>query len=127
MKKTFVTRIAVVGFICGCAALLSVGPVALAAEKTAGGGDAKLIVNRSPKLGSGSVISVSIDGKKVKSFGSGNFSGSLPAGKHTLTVAFDPARGGEKPANLEITAVAGQTYGFTATIAHGDLVLAKSK
>ncbi len=130
--KTYFNKIAVVGLICALGAALSMGPTAFAAEKAkaekakGGGGDAKLMVYRSPKLGTGTTISVSVDGKKVGSVVNGNYNGPLPAGKHTLSVAFDPARGSDKPAKLDIDAIAGQTYGFTATIAHGDLVLTKS-
>ena len=121
MKKTYVVKLALVGFICAGAALLSGNAVAA-------GGDAKLTVGRSPRLGSGTSLSVSIDGKRVGTVGTGSgYSGSFPAGKHTLTVAFDPARGGDKPFSLEINATAGQTYGFIATIQHGDLVLTKNK
>ena len=123
MKKTYVVKLALVGFICTGAALLSGD--AFAAGKAASG-DAQITVGRSPKLGSGT-ISVSIDGKRVGQVGSGRFSGPVPAGKHTLTVAFDPSRAGDKPTSLEIDAAAGQTYSFLATIQHGDLVLTKSK
>ena len=130
MKRSYVVKIALVGVICAAAALLSgdafaAGKAGDAAGK-AGSGDAQITVGRSPKLGSGT-ISVSIDGKRVGSAGSGRFSSSVPAGKHTLTVAFDPSRAGDKPTSLEIDAAAGQTYAFLATIQHGDLVLTKSK
>ena len=130
MKKTYVVKLALVGLICAGAALLSgdafaAGKAGDAAGK-AGSGDAQITVGRSPKLGSGT-ISVSIDGKRVGQVGSGRFGGSVPAGKHTLTVAFDPSRAGDKPTSLEIDAAAGQTYSFLATIQHGDLVLTKSK
>jgi hypothetical protein len=130
MKKTYVFKITLVGLMCAGAALLSgdafaAGKAGDAAGK-AGSGDAQITVGRSPKLGSGT-ISVSIDGKRIESVGSGRFSSSVPPGKHTLTVAFDPSRAGDKPTSLEINAVAGQTYGFLATIQHGDIVLTKNK
>ena len=130
MKKTYLIKIALVGVICAAAAFLSGDAFAAGKASDAGGkassGEAQITVGRSPKLGSGT-ISVSIDGKKVGQVGSGRFGGSVPAGKHTLTVAFDPSRSGDKPVSLEINAVAGQTYGFLATIQHGDLVLTKNK
>ena len=125
MKTTYLLKIAFAGLICAAAVL---SDTAFAADKPSAGGDARLTVGRSPKLGSGTGISIMVDGKKLASVRSGsNYSGSLTPGKHTLTVAFDPASGGDKPANLEINAVAGQTYGFIATIQHGDLVLTKNK
>ena len=124
MKKTYFVKIALVGLI--CAGTVFFGGKTFAADQPAKGGDAQITVGRSPKLGSGT-ISVSIDGKKVGQVGSGRFSGSVSAGKHTLTVAFDPSRAGDKPVTLEINAAAGQTYGFLATIQHGDLALTKNK
>jgi len=134
MKQHHLIKRAVAGLGCAYAAIilcaLSPSATAAPAEKKPAAanaaGEATITVGRSPKLGSGT-ISVSIDGKRVGQVGSGRFSGSVPAGKHTLTVAFDPSRAGDKPASLEIDAAAGQTYGFLATIQHGDLVLTKNK
>ena len=124
MSKNYIVKLALVGLMCVGTAFM--GDKTFAADKPAKGGDAQITLGRSPKLGSGT-ITVSIDGKKVGQVGSGRFAGSVPAGKHTLTVAFDPSRAGDKPVSIEIDAVAGQTYGFLATIQHGDLVLTKNK
>ena len=126
MRKLSFIKLALVGVVCAGAVLLDV-QCGFAAEKSSGG-EAQLVIGRSPNLGSGTSVAVLIDGKKVGTFGSGSkFTGSIPAGKHTLTIAFESARGGEKPANLEINAVAGQTYAFIAAIRHGAIVLTKNK
>ena len=126
MRKLDFIKVVVVGLVCAGAVLLDVRG-AFAVEKSSGG-DAQLIIGRSPTLGSGTSVAVMVDGKKVGSFGSGSkYKGSLTAGKHTLTIAFESAGGGEKPSTLEINAVAGETYSYLAAIRHGAIILTKTK
>ena len=124
MKKSYLNNI-MLGLL--CAGTLLMGSItAFAAAQ--GGGDGRLIITRSPKLGSGTHISVLVDGKRVATVGSGNrYDGSIAPGKHTLTVRFDPVSTAEKPATLEINVAPGQTYSFSATIAHGDITLQKNR
>lgn len=124
MKKFHFMKLALIGLACAGAMALA-GANVIAAEKTAGG-DAQLTIGRSPKLGSGTVA-VSIDGKRVGSMNTGAYKTSIPAGKHTVTVVFDPIRAGDKPYSVEVNATAGQTYALIASIQHGDLVLTKNK
>jgi len=124
MKKLHFTKLALIGLVCAGAMGLS-GANVLAAEKAAGG-DAQLTIGRSPRLGSGTVA-ILVDGKKLGTTNTGAYKGSIPSGKHTLTVVFDPIRSGDKPFNLEINATPGQTLAFIASIQHGDLVLTKAK
>ena len=126
MKKLQFTKFAMIGL--ACAAAMVLGSNAFAADKPASGGDAKLIITRSPTLGSGTSIAVSVDGQKVGAVSSGNrYNGTLSAGKHTLSIRFEPLSGADKPANLEINAVAGQTYSFSATIKSGAITLQKNR
>jgi hypothetical protein len=132
MKKLQFMKLAFIGLVCAAAMVLGGSDLFAAgkpAEKPASsGGDAKLVITRSPTLGSGTGISVLIDGQKVGTVQSGNrYNGTIPAGKHTLSVRFEPLSTADKAASIEVNVVAGQTYSFSATIKSGAIALQKNR
>jgi hypothetical protein len=125
MKKLHFIKLALIGFVCA-GTMLPMG-TAFGAEKSTGG-DAQLVITRSPRLGTGTAITVLVDGKKVGTVQSGNrYGGSISAGKHTLSVRLEPVSSADKPASLEINVVAGQTYSYSATIKSGAIALQKNR
>jgi hypothetical protein len=126
MKKSYLNSIAL-GVLCAGALLIgTLTQTAFAAAQA--GGDAHLTITRSPTLGSGTAISVLVDGQKVGTVQSGNrYNGSISAGKHTVSVRFEPLSTADKPAIIEVNAVAGQTYSFSATIKSGAITLQKNR
>ena len=134
MKTIQFTKFALIGLagaavmVLGSNAFAAGKPAEKPAEKAAAGGEAKLVITRSPTLGSGTTIAVLIDGQKVGTASSGNrYNGTIPAGKHTLSIRFEPLSNADKAANLEINVVAGQTYSFSATIKSGAITLQKNR
>src|SRR5205823_15034141 len=126
MKKSYRNTVTL-GLLCA-GALLMTALTHTGFAATQANGDGRLVITRSPKLGSGTAITLFVDGKKVRSLQSfGKYDGPIPAGKHTVMVKFEPISAAEKPANIEINVVSGQTYSFSATIQHGDIVLAKNR
>src|ERR1700730_11788684 len=127
MRKLQFVKLVLIGFVGAAAMELEASDLFAAgkpAEKAASGGDAKLVITRRASLGSGSAISVLVDGEKVGTVQSGNrYNGTVSAGKHTLSVRFEPVSGGDKPATVELNVVAGQTYSFSATIKSGAIAL----
>ena len=88
MRKLQFVKLALIGFVGAAAMVLEASDLFAAgkpAEKAVSGGDAKLVITRSPSLGSGTGISVLVDGQKVGTVQSGNrYNGTVAAGKHTL-------------------------------------------
>jgi hypothetical protein len=127
MKKLQFIIVALVGLICASGVFMGGAPDASAAEKS-NSGEGRLVITRSPKLGSGTFITVSVDGKRLGSLGSGKgYQGTLTPGKHTVTVLPDQNQAGQKATPVEVDVVSGQTYSFSATIQHGDIVLVKNR
>jgi hypothetical protein len=125
MKKLQLMKLPLIGLVCAIAMVLL--GTTFGAEKT-GGGDAKLVVTRSPRLGSGTAIAVLVDGKKVGTVQSGNrYNGTVPAGKHTVSVRFEPVSPADKPADTQVDVVAGQTYSYSATIKSGAIAIQKNR
>lgn len=138
MKSHYLIKGAMTGLVCVSFAIilcaLSSSATAATAEKkptaekkTAAGeatGEGHLTITRSPKLGSSTMISVLVDGKKAGSIIAGSrYNGPIPAGKHTLSVRFEPLSTADKAASLELNVVPGQTYSFSATIKSGAIAL----
>src|SRR5689334_3590376 len=120
--------ICVGALLIGFATTLGAAPKKAADQPSSSEGGGRLVVMRAPSLGSGTMISVSVDGKKLASVGSGNrYDGTVSPGKHVLSVAFDPHNASEKPSSTELNVVQGQTYSFIATIKHGDILLTKGR
>ena len=128
MKKSYSNR-TMLGLLCAAALLIgTITQSAFAAAPAAAAGEGHLTITRSPKLGTGTTVMVMVDGKKVGTVSSGTrFNSSIPAGRHTLTVRFEPISNAEKPANLTFDVAAGQTYSYVATIQHGDITLQKNR
>ena len=80
----------------------------------------RVLIYRVANFGSNLALVVSVDGKDVGSFTEGrNYSGYLPAGKHTLTIRVDPNQGNIRPGKTTLTVQAGQTYSYTAAWSQG--------
>lgn len=132
MKKHFITKTVLAALVCACLGILCCATIYGAEKKSAapapGGDTAQLIVTRSPSVGSGIFVSISVDGNKVLTLTQGRrYVGSVSAGKHVLTCVPEPNLSGQVPNKTEFTAEKGQTYVFTASRKSGDIVLMKSK
>jgi len=127
-RITFGRLICAGALLVGFATTFNGAPKKSPEQPSSSEGGGRLVVARAPSLGSGTMISVSVDGKKLASIGSGNrYDGSVSLGKHVLAVAFDPHNASEKPSSTELDVVQGQTYTFIATIKHGDILLTKGR
>lgn len=90
--------------------------------------DSKLTVNRKPSVGSGIDVALSVDGKRVKTLMQGSrYTGTLSAGKHTLSVMPKPNTTGQREEKIEVTAEKGQALSYS--VVHdkaGKLALVKN-
>jgi hypothetical protein len=78
------------------------------------GSVAHLTVQRGPKFGSKQVLAVMVDGARVASVTEGQaYNGTLSPGQHVISVSPSGPHRGTLPKKT-ITAVAGQSYTFTA-------------
>src|ERR1700736_6480840 len=74
---------------------------------------ARLIIKRIPNLGNSVIVSVYLDGKPFASVGYGHtFEGSLPPGKHVLSVRATPNPKYVTKRKITLDAKSGQTYAF---------------
>jgi hypothetical protein len=134
MKTHNPTR-ALLGLLCTGAILFSLTTNSFAAPKpatsapsqdSAEGG--RLIISRSPTLGTGVFVSISVDGKRVGSFGVGKkYDTMLSPGNHKLSAILDPNLTVQQPFDVDLAVAKGQTYGFTAVIKSGKLILKKNR
>ena len=127
-KKHAVTALACVclGIIC-CTTIYGAEKGKKAAAPAASGDTANLVITRSPSVGSGIFVAISLDGNKLVTLTQGRrYSGTVPAGKHVITCVPDPNLSGQVVNKTEFTAEKGQTYAFTATRKSGDVVLMKA-
>jgi len=136
MKQDYIIKRALAGLGCVFAAItlcaLTSDATAATAEKkpaaAEAAGEGHLTITRSPTLGSSTMISVLVDGKKAGTILSGSrYNGPIPAGKHTLSVRFEPLTTADKAASLALDVVPGQTYSFSATIKSGAIALQKNR
>ena len=136
MKQDYIIKRALAGLGCLFSAIIlcaltSDATAATAEKKPAkaeAAGEGHLTITRSPTLGSSTMISVLVDGKKAGSIIAGSrYNGPIPAGKHTLSVRFEPLSTADKAASLELDVVPGQTYSFSATIKSGAIALQKNR
>src|SRR5262245_4178080 len=87
------------------------------------GSMAHLTVQRGPKFGAKQVLAVTVAGARVGSITEGqSYNGTLSPGQHVISVSPSGPYRGTLPKKT-ITAVAGQTYTFTATFQGKHLVL----
>jgi len=76
-------------------------------------GNGRLVVQRSPVIGSKEFLRLSIDGE-VHNIGPGSlYDQPIPAGQHVLIV--DTPTNEHQPTSMSLTVEPGQTYAFTAT------------
>ena len=75
----------------------------------------RLIIQRAANMGSGLVLNVSIDGKRVAALPRGQtYSGSISPGQHVVSVLLVPNQLNLPPTQKPLSVQAGQTYNFTA-------------
>ena len=118
MKKYYPTII--LTLVCAGLALVSCETTQSGAAAAAPPNSGHVLIYRVPNFGTNLSLVVSVDGKDVGSFAEGrNYSGYLPAGKHTLTARVDPNQGGIRPGKTTLTVQAGQTYSYTAVWSQG--------
>src|SRR5690348_3555223 len=109
-----------VALVCVCAALVTgvapcYGASKPAASTQAGEAGSSIVVKRSASVGSGVRVSLSIDGKPVKTLLQGrHYQGTLSPGKHVISVSPDPNTSGQRPNNVEVMAENGHSYSFNA-------------
>jgi hypothetical protein len=76
---------------------------------------ARLIIRRPPDLGNNVIVDVYLDGKRFAAIGYGHtFKGSLPPGKHVLSVRATPSPKYLTKRKITLDAKSGQTYAFIA-------------
>jgi hypothetical protein len=77
--------------------------------------DARLIVQRVPDLGNAVAVDLYIDGVAVQPITYGRtYEGSLPAGRHVLSVVATPHAKWPTPSQIVLHVRKGRTYSFTA-------------
>lgn len=85
------------------------------AAAPAGQGAAQLIIRRSPNMGAGLFLDVSVDGANVATLPMGqSYRGTLSPGKHVISVLLTPNQLNLPRTNKTLTVVKGQTYMLTA-------------
>ena len=76
---------------------------------------AQLIIRRSPNMGAGLFLDVSIDGARVGALSIGeSYRGTLSPGQHVISVLLRPNQLNLPPTKKTLTVVKGQTYALTA-------------
>jgi hypothetical protein len=106
LKSAFVRVLAILAF----AIAICISSQAAQPSSTDSG---RLIVQRSPTLGSNVFLRLSIDGE-VHNIGPGSrYDEPISAGHHVLIV--DTPKNQHQPTSMSVTVDPGQTYAFTAT------------
>ena len=75
-------------------------------------GSGRLVVQRSPAIGSSTFLKLSIDGEVHDLQAGSRYDQLIPAGHHVLMV--DTPGNQHKPTSMELTVDPGMTYAFTA-------------
>jgi hypothetical protein len=90
-------------------------------------GGARLIIQRAPNFGTNLFVRLSIDGKKVADIPwNQHYGGTIPAGRHVLSVLALPNTQSRRPTSMRVTVQSGRAYVFTATWQQDRLVLKPS-
>jgi hypothetical protein len=90
-------------------------------------GVARLIIQRAPNFGTNLFVRLSIDGKKVADIPwNQHYGGTIPAGRHVLSVLALPNTQSRRPTSMRVTVQSGRAYVFTATWQQDRLVLKPS-
>src|SRR4051812_48854761 len=89
---------------------------------------ARLIVQRSPNFGTGLVVQLFIDGKKVANIPRDqHYGGLISAGRHTIAVlALPNTQSSRRATSVRLAATAGKVYIYTAGWVSDRLVLQPS-
>jgi hypothetical protein len=89
-------------------------------------GEGRLVVTRSPQLGTNIIVDMMIDGKKAVSMTYGHsFETTLSAGTHVLSVLPTPRPVYRTPWEMTLNIESGKTYRFSVQSGPGHLVLGK--
>jgi hypothetical protein len=117
-------------FAVGIGLLLLAAPLMSGAEKTGkaakGSEQGSLFtVTRAPNLGNATIVSLTIDGKKV-SIGFGqSYRTMLAPGQHIITTVAGPNPSNPVPTKMTLDVKPGHTYNYTAKIVGDSLILRK--
>ena len=96
------------------------------APTTHAAGEGRLVVKRSPQLGTNIIVDLMIDGKKAGSLTYGrSFVTTLPAGPHVLSVLPTPRPIYKTRWEMTLNVESGKTYRLQVQSGPGHLVLAK--
>jgi hypothetical protein len=98
-----------------CPAFLASEMSGAATRERPGTNPGRLIIRRSPNLGGGLFLSVSIDGAKVADLSYGqSFERAISPGQHVLSVMVRPNQLFLTPTQKTLTVESGKTYALTA-------------
>ena len=78
-------------------------------------GSGRLVVQRSPAIGSSTFLKLSIDGEVHNIQPGSRYDQPISAGHHVLTVNYAPKSGRHQPTSMSLTVHPGHAYAFTAT------------
>ena len=100
-------------------------PEAAAPSSEAG---SPVTVTRSASVGSGVFVTLSVDGKRVKTLIKGSiYKGTLSPGKHVISIMPDPNTTGQRENKAEVIAENGRAHSFVVSRdKSGQLVLVKN-
>ena len=94
------------------------------AGSTMSANSGRLIIRRIPDLGTATVLSVSVDNKKVATLMEGqNYDAALSAGPHMVMVSPEPNVRETVPPQKKLNVKQGQTYAYTAAWKNDALIL----
>jgi hypothetical protein len=107
LKSVFVRVLAILVF-----AMAICWSIQAAQPSSTDSGRGRLVVQRSPAIGSSTFLKLSIDGEVHNIQSGSRYDQPIPAGHHVLIV--DTPGNQHKPTSMELTVEPGQTYAFTA-------------
>ena len=108
----------------GCESTSAGGSAGAATAAPAVQGGAQLVVRRSPTMGTGLVLDVSVDGKLMGTISEGQtFRRSVSPGTHVVSVLLRPNQLDLQPTKKTVTVAKGQTYALDAEWRGETLVL----
>ena len=91
---------------------------------TANADSGRLVIRRTPNIGTTAVVNVLIDGKKAGSIGQGQtYNVPISAGPHVVAATLTSSNIEKPPTQKNINVQKGQTYTFTASWKRGSLSL----
>ena len=108
----------------GCGTTDTSTSMSAPAGSTMSANSGRLIIRRIPDLGTATVLSVSVDNKKVATLMEGqNYDAALSAGPHVVMVSPEPNVRETVPPQKKLNVKQGQTYAYTAAWKNDALIL----